>query len=229
MDLIICARGNSKGIPNKNSRLFGNSTLVERAIHSAKKANLTEKIFVSSEDEKILDLAKNAGADYVYERNKLLSEDNVRQVEVVYDLIEFYRSKKIIFTPYVVLLQTTTPFINSDDIDNAIKKHINLGYSQIVSGYKVNINPCEFYIANNDKTIRRIYANEVTSQRQLQNDLYRINGGVRIFNIDKFLNSKKFFQNNLKLYIYEMSKENSLNLDSLSDWRIGLDKLKDSR
>ena len=37
-----------------------------------------------------------------------------------------------------------------------------------------------------------------------------------------------FFQNNLKLYIYEMSKENSLNLDSLSDWRIGLDKLKDS-
>lgn len=50
---LICARGGSKGIPNKNIREFQGQPLIGWAVEAARKAGLLEKVIVSTDSEKI--------------------------------------------------------------------------------------------------------------------------------------------------------------------------------
>ena len=49
----ICARKGSKGIKNKNMILINNQNLIDISINQAKKANLFNKIVVSTDSKKI--------------------------------------------------------------------------------------------------------------------------------------------------------------------------------
>ena len=55
---FIFARGGSKGLKNKNVKLFSGKPLLSHSINFAKKLNFIDKIFVSSENKKILNIAK---------------------------------------------------------------------------------------------------------------------------------------------------------------------------
>ena len=56
--IIIPARGNSKGIKKKNLSNFCGKPLLYWTIEAAKKSKFKKNIFVSSESEEVLDLAK---------------------------------------------------------------------------------------------------------------------------------------------------------------------------
>ena len=55
---LICARGGSKGIKDKNLKSIKNQSLILRAINFAKKFK-GSKIYLSSDSEKIIDVGKN--------------------------------------------------------------------------------------------------------------------------------------------------------------------------
>ena len=194
LDLFICARGNSKGIPRKNLRKFGSKSLIERAVFTAKNCYLVNNIYVSSESDEILELANKAGADYIHKRKSSLSKDNVRQVDVVKDMIKFINNDCTYITEYAVLMQTTTPFLHFKDLNTCIEMNNKMQSTQVISGSRLNINPCELYIDNKQSEIVPLYSSELqSSQRQLQPILYRINGGIRVFNVQNLISSNQFF------------------------------------
>ena len=49
---LICARKNSKGLPNKNIKLLHGIPLISHTLRFAKKVKYFENIFVSSDSEK---------------------------------------------------------------------------------------------------------------------------------------------------------------------------------
>ena len=55
---FVFARGNSKGIKNKNLLKFKKTTLLGHAINQAKKINGVKQVFVSSDSKKIINYAK---------------------------------------------------------------------------------------------------------------------------------------------------------------------------
>ena len=55
---IIPARGGSKEIKKKNLKIINNKTLLEHTIDEAKKSKIINKIYVSSDSNEILKLAK---------------------------------------------------------------------------------------------------------------------------------------------------------------------------
>ena len=84
---IIPARGNSKRLPNKNLLPCNGVPLVVRAIRVAKESGLFgERIFVSSEDERILKIADKEGA-HPFSRVPILSDDNIQTASVVIDVL----------------------------------------------------------------------------------------------------------------------------------------------
>jgi len=84
---IIPARGNSKRLPNKNLLPCNGIPLVVRAIRVAKESGLFgEQIFISSEDERILDMAVKEDA-HPFSRNPILSGDNISTASVVIDVL----------------------------------------------------------------------------------------------------------------------------------------------
>ena len=73
---IIPARGGSKGIPKKNIRLFAGKPLIVWTIEHALQCCVLNKIIVSTDDEDIAKISRNAGAEVPFLRPKELAHDD---------------------------------------------------------------------------------------------------------------------------------------------------------
>jgi CMP-N-acetylneuraminic acid synthetase len=62
---IIPARGGSKGLPRKNLKTVDGVPLVARAVRSALAAGRITRMVVSTDDEEIANVAREAGAEVV--------------------------------------------------------------------------------------------------------------------------------------------------------------------
>jgi len=71
----VFARGGSKGIPRKNLRLLGGSTLLARAVSAARAAAGVDRVIVSTDDEEIAAEAARCGAEVPFRRPAELATD----------------------------------------------------------------------------------------------------------------------------------------------------------
>lgn len=79
----ICARGGSKGVPNKNLRMVGGSPLIVHSIRHAIECQLFDTIAVSSDSAEILELSRHAGADLCIERPAHLATDTASKLDAI--------------------------------------------------------------------------------------------------------------------------------------------------
>jgi pseudaminic acid cytidylyltransferase len=84
---IVPARGGSKRVPRKNIRLVDGRPLMSYPIQALRESSLVREVFVSSDSEEILDIAKSFSAKAV-KRDPQLSDDNSGLLEVVQDFIK---------------------------------------------------------------------------------------------------------------------------------------------
>lgn len=72
--VVIPARGGSKGIPRKNLRLLAGKPLIYYAIQMALNSTYNLDVYLSSEDDEILNLAQQLGAK-IYRRERAIAQD----------------------------------------------------------------------------------------------------------------------------------------------------------
>ena len=84
---IIPARGGSKRIPRKNTRLFKGIPCLQRAINLAREVNVFDKIFVSTDDPEIANMAKALDVSVISRRESQLSSDYATTREVMQDAV----------------------------------------------------------------------------------------------------------------------------------------------
>ena len=80
---IIPARGGSKRIPRKNIKDFNGKPMICWAIEEAKKSNLFDNIFVSTDDEEIKKISEKCGATVPFIRPLDISDDHTPTVPVI--------------------------------------------------------------------------------------------------------------------------------------------------
>ena len=76
--VVIPARGRSKGIPRKNLRLLGRKPLLYYSNKNALNSKYNLDVFVSSEDEEILNTAQKIGAK-THKRNLNIADNIIRK------------------------------------------------------------------------------------------------------------------------------------------------------
>lgn len=112
---LIPARGGSKTILDKNICDLGGVPLIEWTIAAARAASRDKyPVYVSSDDDKILDISESAGAT-AHKRPPHLSTDQASMRDVVRD---FFRSHGELLE--VVLLYPTSPFRTAATITQAM-------------------------------------------------------------------------------------------------------------
>ena len=72
---IITARGGSKRIPHKNIREFCGKPILAYSIEAALSSGLFDHVMVSTDDEKIAEIAKKYGAEVPFFRSEATSGD----------------------------------------------------------------------------------------------------------------------------------------------------------
>ncbi len=122
--VVIPARGGSKRIPRKNLRLLGHKPLLYYSINNALKSKFEIDIFVSSEDDEILNTAVKFGAK-THKRNENIANDKTTLDPVIYDC--YLHAKNIEEKEYHIIatMQPTSPLLLTKSLDKALQKIIN--------------------------------------------------------------------------------------------------------
>jgi pseudaminic acid cytidylyltransferase len=81
----IPARGGSKRIPRKNIRLLNGKPVLTRVIENLRALDFLEKIYVSTDDAEIAEVARAAGATYLGPRAPRLSDDKAGFMDLIRD------------------------------------------------------------------------------------------------------------------------------------------------
>lgn len=129
---VIPARGGSKGIPKKNIKLLCSKPLIYYMIEAAKKCEYIDRVVLSTEDEKIAEIAKEMGAEVPFLRPAELARDDTPLNPVLKHAMEFYDAQGW-RADVIVSLQPTSPLITSDIISLVIKKYIDTNCDSVVT------------------------------------------------------------------------------------------------
>ena len=121
---VIPARGNSKSIKNKNIKLLFGKPLIYYSINIAKQSKLINRVIVSSESKKIINIAKKYGAEAPFIRPKKFSKDNSRDLGVFLHCLKWLKKKENYIPDLIVNLRPTYPFSSVNIIIKDIKNRI---------------------------------------------------------------------------------------------------------
>lgn len=111
---LVPARGGSKGLPRKNLRLLGESTLLALAVQCAFRSAAFDRVVVSTEDPEIAREAVKSGAE-VLERPERLAQDDTPMLSVVNHAMAEHPEADVI-----VLLQPTSPLRRPEHVRIAL-------------------------------------------------------------------------------------------------------------
>ncbi|RHX78275.1 acylneuraminate cytidylyltransferase family protein [Leptospira yasudae] len=117
---VIPARGGSKRLPGKNIRILGNKPLIAWSIEVVKQVPEICDILISTDDEKIADVAKNYGGFVPWLRPENLATDTASSIDVVLHALDWYEREKQ-EVDGVLLLQPTSPFRTLESIQKGIE------------------------------------------------------------------------------------------------------------
>ncbi|WEB40786.1 acylneuraminate cytidylyltransferase [Streptomyces yunnanensis] len=113
---VIPARGGSKGVPAKNLAAVGGVPLVARAVRECRAARLVTDVVVSTDDAGIAAAARGAGA-VVIRRPGEIAGDTATSEAAVRHAMDTYEAEQGRRVDAVLLVQCTSPFLVSEDID----------------------------------------------------------------------------------------------------------------
>jgi len=117
---IIPARGGSKGIPNKNIVDFLGKPLLAWSILQAKESGVVDEVFVSSDSDEILSVARDYGAIAV-KRPDELSTDTISSETALIHVLDYIRDKEDADPETIVFLQATSPLREPSDVLGAVR------------------------------------------------------------------------------------------------------------
>ena len=212
---IIPARKGSLEVRNKNLRIINDKKLVQYTIEEAKKSKKISKIYVSSDSDQILRIAKKLKVSII-KRPKKISKSSSNTFEAVKHLIN-YLKKKFNYTPkIVVVLQPTSPLRKNFHIDSALNKFIkNKKADSLVSCIKVphNFLPEKLMIFKN-KFLK--FSKKIKRRQDSANYFARNGAAIYMFRYPKVKNSMY----GKKTIPYLMDKISSFDIDDNEDLKI---------
>ena len=127
---IIPARGGSKGIPNKNIIDFCGKPLVAWTIEQCLSSRYITDVWVSSDNQEILNIAKKYGAKTI-KRPEDISGDLASSESTWRHAIEVIQKNSNV--DLVLAPQPTSPLREAKDIDNAIELFQKEKYDSLFS------------------------------------------------------------------------------------------------
>lgn len=176
---IIAARGGSKGIPRKNLKKVGDRPLIAHTIEAATDANSIGRTIVTTDDEEIAEVSREYGAEVPFIRPEELAGDDVPVIAAFKHAVE-YLAENGESSRFVVGLQPTCPFTDSNDIDTAVEKATETDCDSVVSVAEVTeTHPYRAYelVGDRVKPLEGITETQ-PDQRQDRPDVYGFTGAI---------------------------------------------------
>lgn len=208
---IIPARGGSKGVPNKNIRPINGLHLVSYTINAALQSKFVDKVIVSTDSKRIMNISLSFGASVPFLRPKYLATDQSKTIDSVLYTLERLSKDGENFDS-VILLQPTSPLRTTNDIDSAIEFFYEHD-EDLVSIHRVDVNPFLFRTLK-ENCVVPIMNMPSTIRRQDLPPIYKVDGSIYINKVSRLDKNTSLNDNRLGFVIDKM---HSLDIDSYFD------------
>ncbi len=216
---IIPARAGSKRIPNKNMKLIGKKPMIQYTIEAAISSVGKSNILVSSDDAKIIKLAKNLGLKIPFVRPKYLSTNKTSTSSVILHAIKWFKNKNKFLPNNILLLQPTSPFRTSIDIKKSIKKFLKSKKNTLISASVPIQNPHDFLFKNKKgkyEQLKKILETNIDQKKKAK--IYFIDGGIYISKTSQFIKSRSLVDENPEIYL--TNQLSALDVDTPFDLKL---------
>ena len=216
----ICARGGSKGVPDKNVREILGKPLIAYTIEQARQSGLFSSIAVSSDSEKILSAAKEFGADILVRRPDELASDTAPKVPAIRHCLETAEHELGRQFAVFVDLDATSPLRLPEDIVGAVRLLEQRRVSSVVTGTPSRRSPYFNMIELDRRGVVHLSKelDRPIVRRQDAPQCYDMNASIYVWNRDVFRRNPAVFYDDTLLF--EMPAERSIDIDSELDFEI---------
>ena len=207
---VITARGGSKRVPRKNLRKIGDQTLLERTVQAALNAETVGRCILSSDCSEIIEEALDYGCDVPFVRPSELATDSAKSEDVLEHALD-----NLPGFDWVLLLQPTSPFRTSGDIDSAFKLVQKINRNSCVGVTRV-----QSLIAG---TVQHPFDGDVfnaAAQKQQRLNAsarlsFALNGAIYLIKTSQFQSTKRLVDS--ATVGIEMSAKTGLDIDTFED------------
>ena len=213
---IITARGGSKRISHKNRKEFCGKPIIEYSIEAAKQAGIFDTVMVSTDDEEIAEIARNAGAEVPFMRSAETANDYATTADVLTEVLKKYKETGRNYE-YACCIYPTAPFVTGDKLRQAMEMLINEKKDSVMPVVPFSFPPLRGMVINNGK-LEYKWVENATKRSQDLEKIYHDCGQFYAFRVDSFQKEKKLVTNNTTgLIISELEVQD---IDNETDWEL---------
>ena len=214
---LIFARGGSKGVHKKNTRIFNNKALICTLKKQKKKSDLIDEVYVSTECSEIAEISKKNGAKII-ERPKHLATDDSPELESWKHAINYLNDNKIM-SHKIIILPVTSPLRSLSDVNSAIRM-LKIESDIIISITETNHNPY-FNMVRVDKEgfyKLALINNVAIPRRQDAPKIYNMTTVIYVTNDKYIMKAKNLLEG--KVEAIKIPPERAIDIDSELDFKI---------
>lgn len=203
---LIAVRSGSERIHNKNIRPFANTSLLEIKLEQAKNTTLLKNVFVSSDSDEMLNIARR------YKAIPLKRDPYFATNTVPMNLAYEYMAKQLT-CEHIAYLHVTSPLLKKSTLEKCIETYIKLenNFDSLCTVSKV-----QEYLWKDNKPLN--YDPNAHPRSQDLPDVYSLNFAVNIISRKKMIKRKNIVGQNF--YPFIMDKEESVDIDTELDFKI---------
>ena len=213
MIAFIPARGGSKGVPGKNIKEICGKPLIAWTIEAALKAQGIERVIVTTDDEKIAQVAKEYGAEVPFMRPAELASDTATAIDVYLHAADFVMNETGKSLEKFMVLLPTVPMRDEKHIDEAIAQFEADKATTLMSFAKAEV-PASWYHYQDEAG--RVHnagfgGGSNMANRQTNQSYIVPNGAIYILDYELLKTKRTYYCDNTTAYI--MSSEDSIDID----------------
>lgn len=212
---VIPARGGSKGVPGKNRKIVDGKPLIAYTLEAALESKLLSDVYVSSDEEAILEVAKGFNKIKIHTRPADLATDSSPVTDTVAAVQKIESDKGNVYDA-LMILQPTAPLRKGLDIDQAITiLSNNSSVNTVISVCEMHdVHPARMYWQKDESMISILPEYEQTRRQEIPPALYR-NGSI-------YLTRSKAFESQHSFMVKPIAP-----LIMPSNWLLNIDEPRD--
>lgn len=212
---IITARGGSKRIPRKNIKPFCGKPILCYSIEAALSSGVFDEVMVSTDDEEIAQVAKQAGAKVPFFRSAETADDYASTDDVIMEVIKAYQQIGQYFDSFCCIYPTA-PFLSSERLRSAME--LLKEADSVMPVVPFSYPPQRGLIVNGAGFVERQFPEYATARSQDLPKIYHDCGQFYACRTDAFLAAGTTdVERLLPLVLTELEVQD---IDTMEDWEL---------
>ena len=215
----ICARGGSKGLPGKNIRPFLGRPLIAHSIAFALQQPGIDAVCVSTDDERIAEAARAAGAEVPYLRPPELARDDSPKLPVIEHLLDFLEREQGRRYERIVDLQPTSPLRIPQDLDACLRRAAEPDEPGLVlTAYDSGFNPYFNLVELQGDGSVLVCKGGGLATRQAAPPVWTLNGSIYVWRRAALAHAARHGMWSVRVAAHIMRPSRSVDIDTAEDF-----------